>query len=305
VLGGSRGAASRLAGDEARAHGFSAEAVRGASVRAVGELAKVRAAFREWPAIALQGLLWKHLSFPRREIEIHSRAGTSIAAPLVHKVGALYTAVEVFALGAYECDWELEEDPMVIDIGANIGAWVLWLAERRPRLTGVCYEPDAAAATYLRSNLELNGLDDQVEVRSEAVSDRTGTARLFQEQPGGGASSLQPMSPVVRFKGATPVSTVSFTEAIERVPGDISVVKIDCEGAEYDIVESSPADSWRRIKRVVMEYHPALPGRHDALRKRFAELGFSATKEDRRTAELGTLWLARGMDSHAVQERNR
>lgn len=263
-------------------------------MRVVRELAKVRAAFREWPAIALDGFLWKHLSLPRREIEINSRAGIRITAPLVHKVGALYTAVEVFALGAYECNWELEEDPFVIDIGANIGAWVLWVAERRPRLRGVCYEPDPAAATYLRRNLRLNRLEGQVKVCPEAVSKHTGTARLFQEQPGGGASSLQPMSAVVRFEREIRVRTVSFSEAIGRVTGDISLVKMDCEGAEYDIVESSSMDSWRRIKRVVLEYHPAPPGRQEAFRKRLAELGFTVIREDRRSVDLGTLWLARG-----------
>jgi hypothetical protein len=50
--------------------------------------------------------------------------------PLVPNVGALYTAVDVFALGAYECDWDLEDDPIVVDICENIGAWVLRLPSR-------------------------------------------------------------------------------------------------------------------------------------------------------------------------------
>lgn len=262
-------------------------------MRIARELAKVKAAFRNWWAIAVKGFLWKHFNLPRREIEVESRGGTRIAAPLVHNAGAMYTAVEVFAFGAYETHWELEDAPTVVDIGANIGAWILWLAERRPRLSGICYEPDAAAAAYLRRNLQMNGLDAQVEVRGEAVSDRTGTARLFQEQPGGGASSLQPTSAVVRFERETRVPTVSFAEAIARVDGDISLVKIDCEGSEYDIVETSPAESWKRIRRVVMEYHPTTAGRLEALRASFAERGFTVIQEDRRSAGLGTLWLAR------------
>jgi hypothetical protein len=43
-------------------------------------LAKVRAAFRDWPTVALKGFLWKHFSLPNREIEIESRGGTTIAA---------------------------------------------------------------------------------------------------------------------------------------------------------------------------------------------------------------------------------
>jgi FkbM family methyltransferase len=262
-------------------------------VRVARDLAQVRAAFHEWPSVAVKGFLWKHLSLPRREIEFRSRAGTRIAAPLAPNVGALYTAIEVFAQGAYECDWELEKNPVVVDIGANIGAAILWHAERWPRLSGVCYEPDPAAASYLRRNLAANRLAERVEVRDEAVTDRTGTAALFQEQPGGGASSLEPTSPVVSFERHTQVATVAFTEAIERGPGDISLVKMDCEGAEYPIVESSSPESWSRVRRIVMEYHPTAPGRHDALRKRLGEFGLAVIKEDRRGGGLGTLWLQR------------
>ena len=262
-------------------------------MRVFRELAKVRAAFREWPAIVLKGLLWKHLNLPRREAEIHSRAGTRIVTPLAHGAGALYTAVDVFALDAYECDWELEDDPIVIDIGANIGAWVLRLAEQHPQVTGICYEPDPAAAPYLTRNLEVNGLAARVAVRSEAVSDQTGTALLHQAEPGDGTSSLRSVSHVSHFERETRVRTVSFSDAIEHVTGDVSLLKIDCEGAEYDIVKRSPPDAWQRVRRIVVEYHPAPPEKVDALRARLTELGFKVIKERLRGYGEGTLWLAR------------
>ena len=262
-------------------------------MRTLDELAAIRAAFRGWPAITAKGFLWKHLSLPDREIEIQSRGGTTIAAPLVHNVGALYTAVDVFALGAYECDWELDDDPVVVDIGANIGAWVLRLAEQRPRLRGICYEPDPGAASYLRRNLFLNGLEERVEVRSEAISDRTGTASLFQAKPGDGTSSLRSVSHAIRFEQETPVRTVSFLKAMERIEGQVSLLKIDCEGAEYDIIARAPFEAWERIRRVVIEYHPAPADRVEAIRARFAELRFNMIKERHRTVGEGTFWLAR------------
>jgi FkbM family methyltransferase len=263
-------------------------------VSAVRDLPKVRAAFRDWPTLALKGFLWKHFRLPRSEIEIESRGGTAIAAPLVPNVGALYTALDVFAFGAYECDWDLEDDPIVVDIGANIGAWVLWLAEQRPQMTGTCYEPDPVAASYLSRNLVRNGLQERVVVRSEAVSDRSGIASLFQAKPGDGTSSLYPVSHAAQFERETNVPTVSFSEAMQRIDGEVSLVKIDCEGAEYSIVNRTPIDAWKRVKRVVVEYHPAPSERIHALRTRLVELGFIVIKERRRAVAEGTLWLARG-----------
>ena len=262
-------------------------------MRALDELMKIRAAFRGWPRIAALGLLWKHLSLPEREIRVRTRRGTTITAPLVRNIGALYTAIDVFALGAYDCEWELEDEPIVIDIGANIGAWVLWLAEQRPQLTGVCYEPDAAAVPYLKRNLEANGLAERVEVRSDAVSEQSGTALLHQAEPGDGTSSLRSVSHVSHFQRTTAVRTMSFRDAIEQVTGDVSLLKIDCEGAEYDIVRSSPPDAWRHVKRVVIEYHPAPAEEVEALRHRFAALGFATLKDRRRGNVEGTLWLVR------------
>jgi FkbM family methyltransferase len=262
-------------------------------VSTVRELKQLRSAFHNWRTLAIKGFLWKHLNLPRREIELQSRSGTTITAPLVRDVGALYTAVELFAMRVYEISWELDEEPFVVDIGANIGSAILWFAEQRPRLRGVCYEPDPAASTYLRANLRSNGLDDRIGVRDEAVSDRTGTAALFQAQPGAGVSSLVPNSSIVSFDRETEVPTIAFAEVIERVDGDVSLLKLDCEGAEYDIVERSPAAAWTRVKRVVAEYHPTALGRHTAFRKRLHEFGFAVVKEASHGGGLGTLWLER------------
>jgi FkbM family methyltransferase len=262
-------------------------------MRQLEELARIRAAFRGWLRFAAKGFLWKHVSLPKREVHVTTRGGTTIRAPLVRNIGALYTAIDVFALDAYECEWELEDHAVVVDIGANIGAWVLRLAEQRPQVAGMCYEPDPAAASYLTRNLQANGLAARIEVRSEAVSDRTGTAVLHQAEPGDGTSSLRAVSHVSQFERDTPVQTVSFSDAMERVSGQVSLLKIDCEGAEYDIIGRSPSSAWERVKRIVVEYHPAPAEKVHALRSRLTDLGFEVVKERRRGDGEGTLWLAR------------
>ena len=256
-------------------------------------LARLRTAFRNWAAIAVKGFLWKRFTLPRREIEVRSRGGTTLVAPLVPNVGALYGTVEVFALGQYEYDWELGPDPFVIDVGANIGAWVLWLAERQADVRGVCYEPDPVARGFLERNVERNGLGASVTVRPEAVSDRTGTAALFQSEPGEGASSLYPSSVVAELDKETTVATLAFADLMRSTKSRVALLKLDCEGAEYEILAGSPADAWDQIHRIVLEYHPATPAEQESMRRRFADLGFSVVQERRDAPDLGTLWLER------------
>jgi FkbM family methyltransferase len=259
----------------------------------IGEVAQIRSAFSGWPGLVAKGFLWKHLGLPDREVEVTTRDGTRIVVPLVRNIGALYTAIDVFAFDAYEWDWELEEAPFVVDIGANIGAWVLRVAQQRPGVTGVCYEPDPAAVTYLARNLALNGLVDAVQVRTEAVSGRSGMARLFQAEPGDGTSSLRAVSHATEFKQETRVRTVSFADAMTQISHEVSLLKMDCEGAEYDIVRNSPRELWEGVKRAVVEYHPGSPDDIQALRAQFLDFGFVVVNERHRGAGEGTLWLAR------------
>jgi FkbM family methyltransferase len=255
--------------------------------RLVRELNLVRKAFRNWPVVAFAGALWRYLPLPPRDIVIASRNGARLISPLDRKAGALYPALDIFAFSAYDCDWRLEEAPFVIDVGAHIGAFALWLAERYPGLRGACYEPDPAAFSYLERN--VRGLD--VVPRRQAVTSRTGTAPLFRPSPGGGTSSLRAGSS--SHPDAVPVPIVSFDELMDEIEEPVALVKLDCEGSEYDIVVESDPSSWRSVRRVVVEYHPVVEFEPRTLVDRLSALGFLLVQERRRFVEQGTYWFSR------------
>ncbi len=259
-----------------------------AVTRLARELNLVRQAFRNWPVVAIAGALWRYLPLPRKEIVLESRNGARFIAPLDRKAGAIYPALDIFAFSAYECDWELEEAPFVIDVGAHIGAFALWLSERYPRIRGVCYEPDPQAFAYLERNVRT--LD--VVPRPQAVAHRSGTVSLFRPSPGGGASSL-------RAEGfgsdlnAVEVPAVSFDEVLDEIDEPVALVKLDCEGSEYDIVLGSDPRSWRSVRRVVIEYHDVEPFEPLTLVETLNALGFSLVSERRRFVGEGTYWFSR------------
>jgi FkbM family methyltransferase len=252
----------------------------------------VRAAFRRYPIVIALGLLWKHLPLPATEKMVETRSGTRLIVPLVRDAGALHAALEVFAFNAYANEWTLEKEPLVVDIGGNIGAFPLWLAESYPDVHGVCFEPDPDAFSFLKRNLALNRIV-RVEPRHAAVSGRSGKGVLFREVPGSGVSSLHSEVEERAYRDSVPIDVMGFDDLIEEIDGEISLLKLDCEGSEYEIVHGSRPDSWRRIRRVVIEYHPVHGRSSSALEVRFGELGFQVVKRDVLTASAGILSLSR------------
>jgi FkbM family methyltransferase len=255
----------------------------------MGDLLRIRKAFRNWYAVAPAAFLWKQLDLPARDIELDTRGGTTLVAPLMHSVGAVYAAFEVFAMSAYDCDWLLERYPVIVDIGGNVGAFILWMAERHTGVSGVCFEPDPAAFKYLRSNLERNGVRS-VEVRAAAVSDVAGAAWLFRGSPGDALSSLQN---VVNARDRVRVPVLAFGDVMREIGVRVSLVKIDCQGTEYDIILKSPPESWQNVERVVVEFHPMAAAGPELLVQRLTQLGFELVKTSGRISHEGTLWFAR------------
>jgi FkbM family methyltransferase len=109
-------------------------------------------------------------------------------------------------------------------------------------------EPSAECAGYRRLNLARNGRDDRVTVIERAVVGRG--SRQTQNPIGmeiGMADTTEP--------DGESVDVMSFAEAMSS----IDLLKMDCEGGEYDIVASASSAMLHRIQRLALAYHPAPP----------------------------------------------
>lgn len=156
----------------------------------------------------------------------------------------------------------------VLDIGAHIGCFAGLAAERGAQV--VAYEPAPHNYQALKHNVAgFSVLCFQVAVLAEA-----GEATLTLANDSAGCTLYGGQSP-----GAIRVRVTGFAEALFWTsPADVDLVKIDAEGAELDLVENVPADVWRRVRRLAIEFHGGyLAGaqkRAEACRARLVELGF-------------------------------
>jgi FkbM family methyltransferase len=264
---------------------------------------KVVRTCRNWPGV-LGAWLANRMPVVRlvapRDLELRLRTGGMLRAP--NSVLGTWPLLEVLVGDAYHLDrlpWSTSTEPplTVLDIGAHVGSFTIALAERYPAAKMTCYEPSPTSAAFLRANITANHLDQRVQVLQSAVASEPGSVRLYSE--GDASCEATTISPAVGSDAATQTVTVCPAVAFETAvstAGKPDLVKLDCEGAEYDIVLNSKRPCWEQVSSVLLEYHPVVGHSWEELRRHFGELGFAVSwvNADQRRPGLGTAMLVRG-----------
>ena len=249
-------------------------------------------AFSNWAAV-LADMAREKVGRGPETLTFHTRAGLVIECP--NRAGARVPIYEIFAEDCYHFAWflgELSGQPLnVIDIGGQIGTFSCRLAQLEPKATIRTYEPSPTSASVLRRNVERNGFVDRVTVFQEALAATIGTAELDDNEGGSGKNSL------VGAQGSSvatvTVKTTTFDAVVAAAGVPIKVVKIDCEGAEYDLVAASSPESWATVDRLVIEYHNVPGHSWEELRSWFEGVGLSVQRLEPLGEGLGVAWLSR------------
>ena len=253
--------------------------------------------FRNWPSL-LVAIGSSKLGRGPAEVTFRPRRpGPTITVP--NTKGAFVPTYEVFAEDCYGLGWflgDLADRPFhAVDIGAHVGTFACHLASRYPGVTLDCFEPAASTTEFLRRNVDDNGFADRITVHRAAVAGETGHA-VFEQK--GLASGLNHLAFAGNGQGDHAddddlVPTVSFDDVVAKAAAPVELVKMDCEGGEYDLVLRSAPESWASVRRVVLEYH-AVPGQSwPELRSWLDAAGLSVVHEREDGPGLGLAWLSR------------
>jgi FkbM family methyltransferase len=146
---------------------------------------------------------------------------------------------------------------VLIDLGANIGAVTLDFASRSAKLRVYAYEPNPMTNKVLRTNIEVNGLADRVKVYGEAIGRNFGELKLRTNLPSVLVTAYGDTRPTTEAM-AVNVKMIDLNEVVRRVGEPITLLKIDTEGAEADILEGADAVTLDSVGCVVLEYHDQL-----------------------------------------------
>jgi FkbM family methyltransferase len=147
----------------------------------------------------------------------------------------------------------LRLNPTVVDIGGYIGDFTLYAARYLDAAHVVVYEPVAENFAILRKNVETNGLEGRVTAVNKAVSNSNEVVLNVQAKDAGElhvSAYWYADSP----KRSVPAVTIAGLLE-EHGLGAVDLLKIDCEGGEYDILTDVPRSVLDRIHNIVFEYH--------------------------------------------------
>jgi FkbM family methyltransferase len=188
---------------------------------------------------------------------------------------SLVHGLELVFGGLYEVDMEPHPDT-VLDIGGNAGAFTMWALGRWPGARITTYEPSASTLRNLYENVKPETRNGLVTIVGKAVTSLPGPyAFLHDGRQNTGERSLYDMGDQL---------VTGESVAVEH-PEDLSqadFLKLDCEGAELDILTHYPLLD--KCRAVALEWH--IPEQLPDIITTLAKAGLRICAQDRQERML-------------------
>lgn len=153
----------------------------------------------------------------------------------------------------------LQQEKILLELGGNIGTQTLYFALSKTFRHIVTVEPDPRNFKLLRTNIDQNGLSEQITAINTAAGESEGTLDFFMHRDNHGKSSaLRQSERDIEIK--VPVKPVTAMLADAGVaPQDIGLVWMDIEGYEPVAARSMRPLLQRRVP-FYMEFSPVFYG---------------------------------------------
>ena len=158
--------------------------------------------------------------------------------------------IEVFLREEYG---RIADGATILDLGANIGAFSVYAATSARDVKIWAYEPLADFHALLAKNVQINRLGDAIRCFNCAVGAEAGPRQLIVENE---AFSFPTLLAGVRAGRRVEVACAPLIEILDSNGlKHVDLVKMDCEGSEYEILYGAPDACFERIREIRMEYH--------------------------------------------------
>lgn len=233
-------------------------------------MSRVCLVFKNWPTFLVKVGL-SYFGLAHGDLVVVIRKGPRIICR--NNTESWLPIFEIFVEDVYRLgniDQSATSSLCVVDVGGHIGCFTLAIASRFPNSEIFVYEPSRTTYEILVRNGELNGFSGRMRTFEAAVGSRAGRETFYE------AGDVSCGSSLIQIPGGVEsiVDVVAFDAVVTEAGEHINILKIDCEGGEYDIVLNSDRVSWGAIDTVLLEYHVVANHNIGEIETRLSELGF-------------------------------
>lgn len=220
----------------------------------------------------------------------------------------LFILNEIYGEGAYAVD--AAGQLLIFDVGMNVGHASLYFASRFPQAVIYGYEPFTPTFDRARHNFELNpALAERIHPCNFGLATGDGTLEVEFDPvlpgrmgifgvPSDLATSSGRQREQVKLKDVVPI----FDQTLAAHPNRTIVLKIDCEGAEYDILQRlHDQGRLREVHVLALEWHRKAEA-HDPrnLAAMLSDAGFTLISHGAFTGSAGMMY---GVNAAAFARR--
>ena len=217
--------------------------------------------------------------------------------PIAEKVGELrsglkiylsdhpHDIITIFVVFVRKDYGKITSGGCVVDIGANIGVFSLYAAHYGKSGRVLAYEPNSESYGYLLNNIKANHLEQIIVPHHLAVTGAGQRTVKFPKK----SSMYNAIIEGESNMDFEEVKTTSLPAMFSGI-GKIDLLKLDCEGAEYDILMKSNRNVFDRVSAIRMEYHS---GRVAEISAFLGQYGFVRCHFSPDSEQTGNLWFCK------------
>ena len=171
--------------------------------------------------------------------------------------------------------------PLVLDLGANIGVFSLLAAQRHPAALIQAYEPGPPnIRAFLLNRLANERWAPRLHLHEEAVGGTTRRMEFFYDERNPQASGFSHVGATTST--AFSVQIRALQEILAAFATPVALLKMDIECAEYEVLEHTPNEAWKAVHAISVELHADPKGKYQPkdFLDRMASLGFQTIAQE-------------------------